>query len=114
MTARVRRPGQHLARKLRSMRSEPHLPECGPRLERGRSSGYRRTLRMHPSGTVDLTVVLPVLNERDNLAALLPRLDGVLRQLDCTYEVLVVDGGSADGTADLAGRLGSRVIVQRS
>jgi len=69
---------------------------------------------MHPSGTVDLTVVLPVLNERDNLAALLPRLDGVLRQLDCTYEVLVVDGGSADGTADLAGRLGSRVIVQRS
>ncbi|MFL5393667.1 MAG: hypothetical protein ACJ79G_12585 [Myxococcales bacterium] len=43
---------------------------------------------------LDLTVLLPVLNERDNLAALLPRLAAVLRRIDCTSEVLVVDGGS--------------------
>jgi dolichol-phosphate mannosyltransferase len=63
---------------------------------------------------MDLTVLLPVLNERDNLAALLPRLAAVLRRIDCKSEVLVVDGGSGDGTVELARSLGARVFVQRS
>ena len=62
---------------------------------------------------VDLTVLIPVLNERDNLTALLPRLRHVLAQLGCTCEVVVVDGGSSDGTADAARQLGARVLVQR-
>src|SRR6267143_1795637 len=69
---------------------------------------------MPTSYSLDLTIVLPVLNERDNVASLLPRLDQVLRQLDCTSEVVVVDGGSRDGTADLARSLGARVLVQRT
>ena len=67
---------------------------------------------MQISHSVDLTVLLPVLNERDNVASLLPRLDQVLREIGCTSEVLVVDGGSHDGTADLARTLGARVLVQ--
>jgi dolichol-phosphate mannosyltransferase len=63
---------------------------------------------------LDLTVLLPVLNERENVASLLPRLDQVLRQLGCTSEVVVVDGGSHDGTAELARSLGARVLVQRA
>src|SRR5512140_1233364 len=62
--------------------------------------------------SIDLSIVLPVLNERDNVASLLPRLDQVLRELGCATEVVVVDGGSRDGTADLARSLGARVIVQ--
>lgn len=62
----------------------------------------------------DLTVLIPVLNERENLVALLPRLHRVLAQLGCTSEVLVVDGGSRDGTVDAAERLGVRVFVQES
>jgi len=62
---------------------------------------------------VDLTVLIPVLNERDNLAVLLPRLARVLGQLACTSEVVVVDGGSGDGTAETAAELGARVVVQR-
>ena len=62
---------------------------------------------------VDLTVVIPVLNERENLALLLPRLARVLERLECTTEVLVVDGASDDGTADTAIQLGARVLVQR-
>jgi dolichol-phosphate mannosyltransferase len=69
---------------------------------------------MATSQTVDLTVLLPVLNESDNVASLLPRLDQMLRQLDCTSEVVVVDGGSRDGTAELARSLGARVAVQRA
>lgn len=59
-----------------------------------------------------LTVLLPVLNERDNLAVLLPRLARVLDGLGLAHEVLVVDGGSHDGTAETAAGLGARVLVQ--
>jgi len=74
----------------------------------------RALATMPTSSTLDLTVVIPVLNERENLAALLPRLDVVLGQLDCASEVLVVDGGSRDGTAELARSLGARVLLQRA
>lgn len=66
------------------------------------------------TATLDLTVLLPVLNERDNLAVLLPRLAAVLAGLDCRSEVLVVDGGSRDGTAETAAALGARVLQQQS
>src|SRR5438105_6723765 len=69
---------------------------------------------MPTAAALDLTVVVPVLNERDNVAELLPRLDGVLRQLGCSTEVVVVDGGSTDGTADVARTLGARLVVQRT
>jgi len=63
---------------------------------------------------IDLTVLIPVLNERDNLVALLPRLRHVIAQLGCTHEVLVVDGGSHDGTVEAAAGLGAQVLVQRA
>src|SRR5689334_8020659 len=63
---------------------------------------------------LDLSVIVPVLNERENLAVLLPRLDRVLRRIDCTSEIVVVDGGSSDGTPALARDLGANVVVQRT
>ncbi len=62
--------------------------------------------------SVDLTVLLPVLNERDNITQLLPRTEAVLATIGCSYELLVVDGGSIDGTADAATAAGARVIRQ--
>jgi glycosyltransferase involved in cell wall biosynthesis len=64
-------------------------------------------------GRVELSAVVPVLDERDNVRALLPRLARVLGLLGCTSEILVVDGGSRDGTPDAARALGARVLAQR-
>ncbi|MBI2424617.1 MAG: glycosyltransferase [Candidatus Hydrogenedentes bacterium] len=48
--------------------------------------------------TLDLSVVIPSLNEASNLRQLLPDLKQSLDALGITYEVLVVDKHSADGT----------------
>ncbi len=62
--------------------------------------------------TLDLSIVLPVLNERENVERLLPRAAVVLKKLGCSYETVVVDGGSTDGTVDAALAAGARVIRQ--
>jgi glycosyltransferase involved in cell wall biosynthesis len=45
-----------------------------------------------------LSVVLPVLNEQDNIEPLHARLTTVLKRLDRSYEVIYVDDGSTDGS----------------
>jgi glycosyltransferase involved in cell wall biosynthesis len=45
-----------------------------------------------------LSLVLPLLNEQDNLEALHARLTTVLKQLDRSYEIIYVDDGSTDGS----------------
>lgn len=51
----------------------------------------------------DLTVVLPVLNEEQNLPAVLESVKGVRR-------VVVVDSGSTDATVDIATHAGAEVV----
>lgn len=67
---------------------------------------------MKPSGpVVDLTVILPAKNEAPALPAVLERLHAALAaHAHGTYEVVVVDDGSTDGTADAASRGGARVV----
>lgn len=59
------------------------------------------------SGTRTVSVVLPTLNER---AFVRDCLDSLLAQIDCEIdEVLVVDGGSTDGTREIVEAMGSPV-----
>ena len=46
----------------------------------------------------ELTVVIPTLNERDNIEPLVELLDGVLDTV--SWEVIFVDDNSPDGTAE--------------
>ncbi len=62
---------------------------------------------------MDISVVLPVLNERDNLRQLIPRLQALFRELRLACEILTIDGGSRDGTRELAAALGARVVDER-
>ena len=48
----------------------------------------------------DLTVLVPVYNEADNLGPLLDKLAADVKPLGLAYEVLVIDDGSSDATAE--------------
>ena len=52
------------------------------------------------SSETDLSVLVPVFNERDNVAPLHEELDRVLKPSGMTYELIFVNDGSTDGTAD--------------
>jgi glycosyltransferase involved in cell wall biosynthesis/predicted SAM-dependent methyltransferase len=62
---------------------------------------------------MDLSIILPVVNERDNLRVLIPRVSEVIRREGLEFEILVIDGGSTDGTQQTAAELGARVITER-
>ncbi|MEK6556802.1 MAG: polyprenol monophosphomannose synthase [Candidatus Margulisiibacteriota bacterium] len=48
-----------------------------------------------------LSVVIPTYKEKENLAELLPAIHSTLSSLKISYNVIVVDDDSADGTIDL-------------
>lgn len=58
--------------------------------------------------TVDLSVVVPLYNERDNIEALHQALDFALRDSGRTYELLLIDDGSRDGSRDVLRALAAR------
>ncbi|MBE7557631.1 glycosyltransferase [bacterium] len=62
----------------------------------------------------ELTILLPVLDEAMNLEVLLPAIHDVAGRLSVSYEILVVDGGSQDGSREIADRRGARTLAQES
>src|SRR6266571_1827891 len=51
--------------------------------------------------SMDITVVLPIHNERENLDPLLSEIHAALRDAPNGYEIIAVDDASSDGSADL-------------
>lgn len=60
-----------------------------------------------------LTVVIPAYNEGDHVAPGLDEIRAVMDQTDWEYEIIVVDDGSVDNTAEAAAATGVRVIRHR-
>jgi len=61
----------------------------------------------------ELAIVIPAWNERENLELLLPALRETLDGQRVSWEIIVADGGSSDGTAEAAVRRGARVVRQQ-
>jgi dolichol-phosphate mannosyltransferase len=61
---------------------------------------------------LDLSIIIPALNEAGNIGPLVTRCRAAIARLGVTAEILVVDGGSSDGTVADAEAAGGRVIPQ--
>lgn len=64
-----------------------------------------------PAGPVELTVVMPCLNEAETLARCVEKALIGFQRANVRGEVLVADNGSTDGSQEIATRLGARVVA---
>jgi len=60
----------------------------------------------------DLSVVIPALNEAENLKSLLPLIQQVVSELGVAAEIIVVDGGSRDETESVVKGLNALLVHQ--
>ena len=54
---------------------------------------------------MDISIIVPLLNERESLPELVSRIDGVMKENGFSYEVIMVDDGSDDGSWEEIQRL---------
>jgi len=57
---------------------------------------------------MDISVVVPIFDEQDNLRPLLDELESVLRPTGKTFEIIAVDDGSRDGSRKLLRELAKK------
>src|SRR3954464_2726777 len=57
---------------------------------------HGESLRSGSAGAVELSIVVPTYNERDNIPELVERVSAVME--DVAWEMIVVDDDSPDGT----------------
>ena len=65
--------------------------------ERSTTAG-RQAAASQTGPTLDLSIVVPVYDEEDNVDAALRRADEALEELGRAFEIIVVDDGSRDDT----------------
>ena len=63
-----------------------------------------------PESPVEISIILPAFQEELGIVPLLDRIGSVMEPLGRSWEVLVVDDGSTDGTAARAHERGARVV----
>jgi len=57
------------------------------------------------SKALEISIVIPIYNERENLTLLDEKITKSIKPLNKDYEVILVDDGSVDGSADLIRKL---------
>jgi len=67
--------------------------------------------QLDDAGDIELTIVLPCLNEAETLAICVRKARSFLALHDVDGEVLVADNGSVDGSQDIATSEGARVVA---
>jgi dolichol-phosphate mannosyltransferase len=59
----------------------------------------------------DLSILIPALNEAKNVEGLIRAIDAAAGKINLNFEIFVIDGGSVDGTPEVAASASSRVRV---
>ncbi|MBE9184507.1 glycosyltransferase family 2 protein [Microcoleus sp. LEGE 07076] len=60
--------------------------------------------------TLELSILMPCLNEAETLEICIEKAQKSLRQMDIVGEVIIADNCSTDGSQDIASRMGARVV----
>ncbi|MEG3955856.1 glycosyltransferase family 2 protein [Microcoleus sp. herbarium2] len=60
--------------------------------------------------TLELSILMPCLNEAETLEICIEKAQKSLRELDIAGEVIIADNGSTDCSQDIATRMGARVV----
>ena len=63
-----------------------------------------------PTETIELSIVMPCLNEAETLAVCIDKAQGYLERSGVVGEVIIADNGSTDGSQDIARAHGARVV----
>jgi glycosyltransferase involved in cell wall biosynthesis len=66
------------------------------------------------SETIELSVVMPCLNEAETLETCIRKAQRALREANVAGEVVVADNGSNDGSVEIAERVGARVVHMKA
>ena len=68
------------------------------------------TLPAQAAAGVELSIVMPCLNEAETLAVCIGKVQGFLKSSGISGEVVIADNGSTDGSREIARGLGARVV----
>jgi len=74
------------------------------------SSEHLTPSRSTNDAPVELSIVMPCLNEAETLATCIQKAQRSLAENNVAGEIIVADNGSTDGSPELAERLGARVV----
>ena len=61
-------------------------------------------------GQMELSILMPCLNEAETLATCIKKAQKALEDLNIAGEIVVADNGSTDGSPEIAASLGARVV----
>lgn len=70
----------------------------------------RRTDRVGKDTAVEVSIIMPCLNEAETLETCIKKAQWYIRENDLAGEVIIADNGSNDGSQAIANRLGARVV----
>jgi glycosyltransferase involved in cell wall biosynthesis len=65
---------------------------------------------LDPGQGIEVSVVMPCLNEAETLATCIEKAQRSLRELNVSGEIVIADNGSTDGSQEIARQLGARVV----
>jgi len=74
------------------------------------SGDVRLRVAVDETDAIELSVVMPCLNEVETLGVCISKAKAALSDLGICGEVVVADNGSTDGSQDIAAALGARVV----
>lgn len=77
--------------------------------DKAKSKAVHRKVSKKPS-KIDVSIIIPAYNEEDSIATQIKEVHSVMERTDWSYEVIVVNDGSTDGTAEQVKKQKARLI----